>query len=246
MTGEDVKTLQRALNKNPHWDADFLQGSAVDGEFGLYTAQAVYRAKYWLGYRTPDKSGGELLVRRLTMQVDITPEMKQRRADRLAKKAAEPLRLKALAKMKGHLGEKEHPAGSNICVVTKKWHIYGPWCCMGVSEAYIEAGSKSFRRSTKYTSCGVIAAAAEQGRDGLSVTKDPKPGDLVLMKWPGLSSYRFDHIEMVEQALPLKTIGCNTSPDAGGSQANGGMCCRKDREDERKAGIIRMYIHVSS
>jgi hypothetical protein len=171
--------------------------------------------------------------------------MRLRRAARLKKKAETPLRLKALAQAKKHLGEKESPAGSNICPVTRWWGLIGAWCCMGVSKCYIDAGSKSFsKKGWKYTSCGVIAAAAELGRDGLSVTRDPKPGDLVLMKWPGLTSYRFDHIEMVETARPLRTIGFNTGPD-NGSQSNGGMCTRKNREDERKSGIIRMYLHVS-
>ena len=246
MHGEDVKTLQRALDKNAHWKADFLTGAGIDGEYGLYTSQAVYRAKYWLGYAKPDKVSGTMLVDYLTKRRELTPDMKTRRAARIKAKAETPIRLKALANLKKHLGEKENPPGSNICPITKKWHIYGAWCCMGASEGYVEAGSKSFRRSDKYTSCGIIAAAAEMGRDGLSVTRDPKPGDLVLMKWPGLSGYRFDHIETVVRALPLRTIGCNTSPDSGGSQANGGMCCYKDREDERRSGIIRMYIHVST
>jgi len=245
MHGDDVKALQRAL-ANGHY-GDFLADlTGIDGEFGLYTSQAVYRAKFWLGYAKPDKAAGEALVRYLKQQTALTPAMKTRREARLKAKAATPIRLKALANLKKHLGEKENPPGSNICPITKRWGVIGAWCCMGASEGYVEAGSRSFRRSDKYTSCGVIAAAAEMGRDGLSVTKNPQPGDLVLMKWPGLTNYRFDHIETVEQALPLHTIGCNTSPDSGGSQANGGMCCRKDREDERKSGIIRMYIHVST
>ena len=245
MHGEDVKALQRALS-NGHY-GDFLADAAgIDGEFGLYTSQAVYRAKFWLGYAKPDKAAGEALVRYLKQTTALTPDMKKRREARLRLKAETPIRLKALAKMKTHIGEKENPPFSNVCPITKRWGVIGPWCCMGVSEAYVEAGSKSFRRSDKYTSCGVIAAAAEQGRDGLSVTKNPQPGDLVLMKWPGLTNYRFDHIEMVEQARPLKTIGANTSPDSSGSQSNGGGCYRKDREGERQAGIIRMYLHVSN
>ena len=246
MRGKDVTALQKALNNNKVWKQDFLTGAGVDGDFGKYTAQAVYRAKYWMGYGNCNQSAGEPIMEYLLGKKKPTSAMRIRRKVRLRRKAATPLRVKALAKMKTHLGEKENPPGSNICPITRKWKLIGAWCCMGVSEAYVQAGSKSFSRTAwKYTSCGVIAGAAEAGRDGLSVTKLPKPGDLVLMKWPGLTNYRFDHIEMVEVARPLKTIGCNTSPDSGGSQANGGMCCRKDREDERKSGIIKMYIHVS-
>lgn len=246
MHGEDVKKLQRALDKNKTWKTDFLQKAGIDGEYGLYTAQAVHRAKYWLGFKRPDKAAGPMLLGYLKGTTPLSPEMKKRRATRLKKKAATPLRVKALAQLKKHIGEKESPPGSNICPITKWWGIYGAWCAMGVSKAYIDAGSKSFGKSgSRYTGCSVMWAAAEMGRDGLSITKDPKPGDLVLMKWPGLSGYRADHVGMVEQARPLKTIECNTSPDSGGSQANGGMCCRKNREDERKAGIIKCYIHVS-
>lgn len=244
MHGEDVKLLQRALNNGKF--GDFLKGAGIDGDYGLYTAQAVHRAKYWLGYKTPNKTAGEPLVEYLLGKKKLPAAMRIRRKLRLKKKAQTPLRLKALAQLKKHIGEKENPPHSNICPITKWWGIYGAWCAMGVSKAYIDAGSKSFsKRGWKYTGCSIMWAAAEQGRDGLSVTKDPKPGDLVLMKWPGVSSYRADHVGMVEQARPLKTIECNTSPDKNGSQANGGMCCRKDREGERKAGIIRAYIHVS-
>lgn len=244
MFGPDVRRLQEALDKNPHF-GDLLRGSAVDGEFGTYTGQAVYRAKYWLGYAKPNKYAGIGLVRFLEGKKPLNDAMKERRNRRLKKRAQRPLRLKALDRMESFIGMKENPAGSNVCAISKWYGLIGPWCCMGVSKAYDDKGSNAFVRGSRFASCSVIAYNAKLGNHGLSVTKDPKPGDLVLMRWPG-SKYDYDHIEMVTDAYPLKTIGCNTSPDKGGSQANGGMCCRKDREDERKAGIIKLYIHVSN
>jgi len=242
MHGEDVKKMQRALRDCRY--GDFMRGAAIDGVYGVYTAQAVYRAKYWLGYAKPNQAAGLGLYRYLTGEVSLTTDMRERRKRRLDRLAARPLRLKALDKMRTYIGITESPPGSNRCAITAWWGWVAAWCAMTVSRAYVEAGSKAFARGTRWASVSYIVDNAALGNYGLSLTKDPKPGDLTIFRFPGATT-RFSHVGMVESLNPLKTIEANTSPDKLGSQDNGGMCCRKDREDERRAGMVKCYVHVS-
>ncbi len=165
--------------------------------------------------------------------------MRKRRKARLALKAERPIRLKALEKMKGFVGIHGLPNE-----ITRWYGWSASWCAMAVSKAYCDAGSAAFKRGSRFASCGVMADNARLGNYGLSLTKNPQPGDLVFFNWPG-TAYLQDHVEMVVTSLPLTTIGGNTSPDAAGSQSNGGVCCKKDRESERRAGLVRSYLHVS-
>jgi hypothetical protein len=236
MHGEDVRELQQALNRNHY--GDFLAGE-VDGVFGLYTAQAVHRAKYWLGYAEPNQTAGELLLKYLHRSIELSDAMLARRKARLAAKAAEPLRLKALARMRDFVGIHGLPNE-----ITRWWGWPAPWCAMTVSRAYVEAGSDAFRRGVRWANVGQIVSNARLGHYGLSMTRNPQPGDLVVFNWPNTGSYT-DHVEMVVSTSPLWTIGGNTSAEPGGSQYNGGQCCKKNRESERVAGYVRAYIHVS-
>jgi len=242
MHGEDVRSLQRALRNSLY--GDFMRGSEVDGDFGVYTAQAVYRGKYWLGYLNPNQRAGSLLVEYLTGKRQITTEMYDRRERRKALRLERSLRVKALALMSGFIGETEHPAGSNRCPASAWWGWPGPWCAMEVSRAYALAGSKAFARGSRFASVSAIYNAAHAGQYGLSLTKAPQPGDLVLFRFPGATT-PFSHVGMVVMPLPLATIEGNTASDKAGSQDNGGTCFRKDREDERRAGMVKAYVHVS-
>jgi hypothetical protein len=236
MHGDDVLVLQRALNRN-HF-GDFLPGTVTD-IYDLHAAQAVYRAKYWLGYLHPNREAGQQLVDYLHRTTPLTSYMLQRRKARLAAQAEAPLRLKALEKMKTYVGIHGLPNA-----ITNWWGWAAPWCAMTVSRAYAEAGSTAFRRGLRWACVGDIDANARLGNWGLSLTREPKPGDLVIFDWPGTGSPH-DHVGMVVSTSPLITIEGNTSSEAGGSQYNGGQCCRKDREAERRAGLVRCYVHVS-
>lgn len=242
MHGEDVRRLQRALNESRY--GDFLRGTGVDGDFGVYTAQAVYRAKYWLGYAKPSKRAGRTLCEYLEGNRQLTTKMHDRRERRKTRRVTRPVRLWALAKMAEFIGETEHPPGSNRCPASQWWGWPGPWCAMEVSRAYALVGSKAFARGSRFASVSALYQAAHAGQYGLSLTRAPQPGDLALFRFAGATT-AFSHVGMVVMPKPLATIEGNTSPDNGGSQDNGGMCCRKDREDERRAGMVRAYVHVS-
>jgi len=66
--GDDVRALQRLL------------GVPVTGEYDEAAANAVYRKKLELGYRTPDHNAGDLLVSYLKGSKRPTPAMVKRAA----------------------------------------------------------------------------------------------------------------------------------------------------------------------
>jgi peptidoglycan hydrolase-like protein with peptidoglycan-binding domain len=231
MTGDDVKYAQRVLKKHGYY-----QGKA-DGEFGPLAAQAAYRAQYWMGYQKPQQTFGTALEKLLLGQAKPSAAAQKRIAER--KKAAEsgPLREKALESMEKFVGLKEEPAGSNHIPEINSWWGGGDvaWCARTVSKAYINAGSKAFVRGRNYQYVPTIVGDARAGRNGLTVTLDPKPGDLVCFDWDG-SNFRTgeNHIGMFKSGTRqrFKTI-----------EGNVDSCC--DYHD-RTSGSAKhvVFVHV--
>ncbi len=181
MTGDDVKYAQNLLKR-----AGYYKGGS-GGEFGPLTAQASFRAKYWLGYAKPEQTFGTSLEKHLLGLTQPSAAM-QKRIDRRKKLAqATPVREKALAQMTKLVGLVEEPPGSNHVPAINGWwgHGDGPWCARTVSKAYILAGSKAFSRGRNYEYVPTIVGNARAGRNGLAVTLDPEPGDLVCYDWDG-------------------------------------------------------------
>ena len=79
---------------------------------------------------------------------------------------------------------------------------------------------------------------AHAARNGLTITRAPEPGDLVLFDWD--SDGVCDHIGIVEKPSPLVTIEGNTSPT---DNSNGGQVMRRT---DRSASDIAAFVHVSS
>src|SRR5213075_805411 len=138
MRGPDVERLQTDLKLAGH-----LQDT-VDSEFGPLTAQAVYRAKYWLGYKTPDHSAesGGLLVRLLEGKSQPSDTMVRLAARRKKALSAKPIGAKMLDEAFKWIGTKESPANSNNVIFSRKYGIRGPWCAMFVSCMGVTVGSK--------------------------------------------------------------------------------------------------------
>ena len=93
---------------------------------------------------------------------------------------------KVLAIARGELGVKESPANSNR-VKYNTWY-YGrevsgaayPWCMAFVQWVFAQAGVKL---PVKTASCGALMNAAKKA--GQWVTKDYRPGDVVIYDFPG-------------------------------------------------------------
>jgi hypothetical protein len=89
-----------------------------------------------------------------------------------------------------------------------------------------------------------ILSAGRDGRYGFKIVHDPKPGDLIIYKWPGVSSATADHVGIVETVKPNgdvcdASLEGNTSGTAGGSQYNGDSLQRKARNGYGIVAYVR-------
>lgn len=230
--GLEVTRLQKAL-KAKNW----LEG-AVDGEFGPDTARAVKRAKYWLGYRKPDKRASDLLMSYLSGK-STTPAMKLRAANRRRIAKQKPVRLKMWDEAQKHIGVKEHPAGTNRCRFSLWYGLIGAWCAMFVTWDGVVAKSKAFRRGKYYAYVPYVVADARRGVNNLAVTYFPQQGDLVCFDWghDGVA----DHIGLfgawTKEKGTFTTVEGNTGI---GNDSNGGEVMRRTRN---KSQVI-CFVHV--
>lgn len=148
---------------------------------------------------------------------------------------------KILTLAAAELGTTESPAGSNKQKYGKAYGWDGvAWCVMFVWYVFRQSGmSGLFCGGGKTASCGELMNYAKA--NGLWVTGSYRPGDLVIMDFPGNSTVT-DHVGIVESVSGnvLNTIEGNTSPDSSGSQYNGGTVCRKKR-DTAKVKVLGAY-----
>lgn len=146
MEDGDVAYAQRLLRRGGYY------AGKVDGEFGLLSAQAAYRAQYWLGYARPAQVFGTNLEKLLLGRTQPSLQASQRIAQRTKATGATPLREKALDEMEKLVGLAEQPAGSNHVPEINGWWGHGDaaWCARCVSKAYVLAGSRAFVRGRTY------------------------------------------------------------------------------------------------
>lgn len=248
MHGADVKHLQNLLNRNT-FDKDFLQGTSADGDFGPYTAQGVYRAEYWLGYAKPVQQCGSPLLAYLAGSTPLTAAMRDRRKDRIAHaQAAQPMRVKAFKEALTHVGVKESPAGSNRQMFGAWYGMNGvAWCAEFVSYCYAAAGSKNTVKRSRWAYCPFMVNAARSGSNGMSVTRQPKQGDIVLYDWDndGVAN----HVELFDKWIvegkTFASVGGNTSPT---NASNGGQVYHYgvNGAKPRSVSDVIVFAHLSS
>ncbi len=240
MHGPDVIALQTMLRAHGWFTGQ------IDGDYGPLTAQAVHRAKYWLGYPAEkvDQNAGGFLVGFLSGK-PTSRDMAARMKERMAAKPKVPKRVQALHLLSGKLGVKEAPAGSNRCWATQWYGIVGPWCAMSVSWAYAMAGSTAFHAGSRYAFVPFILNDAHAGTNHLTLTNDPEEGDLVIYDWQhdGVA----DHVGLFQDWAPggrreLVAVEGNTSSDAAGDQSNGGEVCRKHRD----RSLVKAFVRVGA
>jgi peptidoglycan hydrolase-like protein with peptidoglycan-binding domain len=229
LKGDDVKSAQQLLAKHKFYDGE------IDSEFGPISAQASYRAQYWFGYATPKQAFGSSLRRLLAGEAQPSPEAKKRIAER--KKSSKGLRERALKEMEQFVGLCEDPPGSNNVPEINGWWGGGnvAWCARAVTKAYVLAGSKAFVKSRRYEYVPTIVGDARAGRNNLTITLDPKPGDLVCFDWDGSNFAGGDnHIGLFAAGTPSRftTVEGNF----------GGKCDRFDRTSKSAPRIV--FIHV--
>ncbi len=241
MSGDDVTAAQNALMTNAY--GTFFTGSA-DGVFGPQTAQAVYRAKFWLGYalKRCDQSYGDLLRTYLDGSKALPAANLKCREARLKPKP-QALRAEALAHGKTQIGVKETPANSNRVVFSDWYGIVGPWCAMFVTWCYAQAGSTALLRGKDYSYVPYIVGDAHAGRNNLTLTSAPQPGDLVCYDWDHDGTA--DHVGLfsawVNQAAgSFEAVEGNTSF---GNNSNGGEVML--RTDRNRSEVLA-FVHVGA
>lgn len=247
MRGQDVKRAQQRLDKNV-FKQDYLQGSRIDGEFGPATGRACIRAKYWLGYAKKDQIAtyGPSLDNFLTGKTKLPEKQKKARQARIKAAKNKPLREKAFERALKDEGMKESPANSNLCPISKRWGVRGPWCAMAVSTWYIDAGSKAFVLRRDWAYVPYMLSSAIQGGRGLSIVTlgNVKRGDIVTFDWQ--QNNEPDHVGLFDRWVTqdrFKTIEGNTGPT---DFSNGGAVMRAERSvgQVAKSGGRLGFIHV--
>lgn len=219
MVGEDVRQLQEALKDPARPDLkndDFLESPAgADGEFGEDTYRAVYRAKYWLGYTSPDHRATDKLVHFLNGTTPPTTKMKQLRRKRLAARPTKSPGLRKLEEALKHLGVKENPPDSNRVMFASFYDLAGPWCAMFVTFCGVKAGMTSYakRPPGRWAYVPFMVADAKAGHHHYSITNNPVSGDDVAYDFPPRDGVA-QHIGIFASEKDLRKIKAAALNDA--------------------------------
>ena len=235
--GEDVSLAQKQLAGSNVFGVNFQPGR-VDGQFGEATGAACIRAKSYLGY-PPSKIlpsyGAELADYLSGTRLPLYHRWQQSHAPKA-------LGERALAQARIHLGEKESPAGSNKQPFGAWYGMNGvPWCAIFASYCYAHVGSKTFSAGRFYAYVPFIVNDARAGRNGLSVTRDPQPGDLACYDWErnGIA----DHVGLFEHwtDMPRSTFAAVEGNTALSNDSNGGQVMQRTR----KASQVQAFVRVA-
>jgi CHAP domain len=139
------------------------------------------------------------------------------------------LRKHALERAKEQLGYKESPPGSNANKYGSWYGMnYQPWCAMFCTWCFENEGnSPAFVKGSRYSYVPYVVQDAQAKRNGLSVTQDPIPGDLVCYDW----SYDtiFDHIGIFEKWVDLTNFQAIEGNTSTSNNSNGGEVMRRKR-----------------
>jgi hypothetical protein len=254
-SGQDVAAIKRAVSRSGHWlwqpfDAAFsnnfshgLSGNVSENGLAGLQRQNGIDATGWMGEQTYNLIRSARIPKGLphageTILDAVAIDLLNEYAASVAKGTT--VRAGALAKAKQQLGYVESPPGTNGNMFGSWYGMnYEPWCAMFVSYCFEHSGdSPSFAAGQRYAYVPYIVDDARNGRNGLSVTSDPMPGDLVCYDW-GRDGW-FDHIGIFEEGTVFdwEAIEGNT---AVGNDSNGGEVMRRVRSaNDARVVFIRV------
>lgn len=216
-----------------------LKDSNVDGDFGLVTANAVKRAKYWCGYpsQSCDRLFGQTLYEYLRPN-DWRPlpdTYRDRRAARIAAATSTP-GTKALEFATNEIGNHESPYGSNRSKYGEWFGWNGvAWCAIFESYCFAHTGFSRFRTA----SCEEIVGWARHGLNGCREVWSPMPGDVAVFN---LHGNPYAHTSFFERwvdpaAGSFFDLGGNTGPS---NISNGGAVMRQTRQRQMVSHFVRV------
>ena len=145
---------------------------------------------------------------------------------------------KILDTARAQLGIREEPPNSNRVKFNTAYYgreVSGaayPWCMAFVQWVFAQAGVKLPLRTA---SCGALMNAAKKA--GQWVTKDYRPGDVVIYDFPGGAAT--DHTGIIEKVTLTGVVAIEGNTSQAGSQSNGGQVCRKTRPYSQIVGVVR-------
>lgn len=156
------------------------------------------------------------------------------------------VRERALELAITQLGVKESPAGSNQCDYCEWYGMVGPWCAMFCAWCFDGPrgpGSSSFDRdAARYAYVPYIVSDARNGRYGLSVASQPKPGDMVCFDWEGGGSSgsheSYDHVGLFEEWTGSHTFTAIEGNTSTSNNSNGGEVMRRSRDVNAQGTIF--------
>jgi hypothetical protein len=154
------------------------------------------------------------------------------------------VRAAALAEAAKWIGTKESPAGSNRVEFSDWYGMVGPWCAMFVTYCYehgarrIGKDSPSFLRGMRYAYVPYVLNDARNGRNGLSVTTAPEPGDLVIFDWDRDANP--DHIGIFEKWVTSTQFSTREGNTSINSDSNGGEVMRRTRTADSSVVFVRV------
>jgi hypothetical protein len=156
--------------------------------------------------------------------------------------AKTPIRLKMWREANKWIGTKESPFGSNRVKFSLWYGVIGAWCDMFVTWCGLAAGSKVFKRGSRYAYVPYTLADARAGRNNLTITYFPQTGDLVLFDWDndGIA----DHIGFFGKWLDKANTEFGTVEGNTGhtNASNGGevLAMRRSKSD------VIAFVHVGA
>jgi hypothetical protein len=211
MHGEDVKLVQTTLKAKGYYRG------TIDGQYGPLTAQAVYRAKYRVGYLKPDQVAGPPFLNLVSGK--SKPSAAQRALALQRKRVDDAKKKKAAKKKNGltpqqmlvqkaltQLGQTENPADSNRSKFSIWYGVVGPWCAMFVTWVFVQCrlGRSTFKQGSTYAWVPGVVGDARAGRNGLMLAHGPADGVLVCYEFSGDSLA--DHIGMAAEESTLQRL----------------------------------------
>jgi CHAP domain len=209
---------------------------AIDGDYGTLTAQATYRAKYWLGYPTNqiNRSFGQTIYELLNGTLKLTPDNLRVRKQRLEANA-ETSGEKALQQAITQIGTEESPRGSNKQKYGSWYGMNGvPWCAIFTSWCLAQSGYKTFR----YSYVPAVHMDATYCRNRLCVVRSPRPGDLACFSFSGTRDAHIEFFEKwISEGSTFSSVGGNTGSS---SFNNGGEVARNTRYTSTVDAFVRV------
>jgi hypothetical protein len=208
----------------------------LDGDYGMLTAKATERAKYWLGY--PEASIDQVFGQRLYEYLrknewrPLPEEYRKRREQRL--KAQTP-GLKAMTFLRQYEGYHESPAGSNRTIFGEDYRWNGvAWCAIFETYGFKHTGWTRFR----FASVELIYLTARAMQNGMRVVSTPQPGDLTILRH-GDDDYAHTSffVRWSKKGVSFRDFGGNTGPT---DMSNGGMVLEQTRQMSQVKAFVRV------